>query len=60
MKEAENIEIDGVKIEDLYLDFTLPGDSKYELKVKKKCLHWIVYRHVYSFNNYSPMAAKYQ
>lgn len=35
MKEAENIEIDGVKIEDLYLDFTLPGDSKYELKVKK-------------------------
>ncbi|KAG1213610.1 Ubiquitin fusion degradation protein 4 [Rhizopus azygosporus] len=32
MKEAENIEIDGVKIEDLYLDFTLPGDSKYELK----------------------------
>ncbi|CAO0795915.1 unnamed protein product [Mucor circinelloides] len=29
---AKNIEIDGAKLEDLCLDFTLPGDSNYELK----------------------------
>lgn len=30
---AKEIQVDGAKLEDLCLDFTLPGDSSYELKV---------------------------
>jgi E3 ubiquitin-protein ligase TRIP12 len=29
---TQNIEVDGAKLEDLCLDFTLPGDESYELK----------------------------
>lgn len=30
----KEIEVDGAKIDDLCLDFTLPGDETYELKVR--------------------------
>lgn len=30
----KEIEVDGAKVEDLCLDFTLPGDETYELKVR--------------------------
>lgn len=29
----KEIEVDGAKVDDLCLDFTLPGDETYELKV---------------------------
>ncbi|KAG1471228.1 hypothetical protein G6F56_002248 [Rhizopus delemar] len=32
MKELDDLQVDGVKIDDLCLDFTLPGDPTYELK----------------------------
>jgi E3 ubiquitin-protein ligase TRIP12 len=34
MEAIKHIEVDGAKLEDLCLDFTLPGDATYELKVK--------------------------
>jgi E3 ubiquitin-protein ligase TRIP12 len=35
MQEIESLQVEGVQIQDLCLDFTLPGDATYELKVRK-------------------------
>lgn len=36
MNLIKQIEVNGIKIEDLCLDFTLPGQPEIELKVKRK------------------------